>query len=58
MGAGLDGYSAVPRRYYGWLGCAWIGTGATILSGVSVGDGAVVGAYSLATRNIAPFAIA
>lgn len=35
----------------------WIGRGARILSGVSIGDGAVVGGYSVVTRSVAPYAI-
>jgi acetyltransferase-like isoleucine patch superfamily enzyme len=36
----------------------WIGFGATILSGVTIGHGAVIGAMSLVTRDIPAFAIA
>jgi acetyltransferase-like isoleucine patch superfamily enzyme len=35
----------------------WIGRGASILSGVTIGDGAVVGAYSVVTRDVPPYAI-
>lgn len=35
----------------------WVGEGALILSGVSIGDGAVVGARSVVTRDVAPYAI-
>ncbi|SFM22638.1 Acetyltransferase (isoleucine patch superfamily) [Paenibacillus sp. 1_12] len=35
----------------------WIATGSTILSGVEIGDGAVIGAYSLVSKNIPPYAI-
>jgi acetyltransferase-like isoleucine patch superfamily enzyme len=35
----------------------WIGFGATILSGVSVGDGAVVGARTVVTQPVPPYAI-
>jgi acetyltransferase-like isoleucine patch superfamily enzyme len=35
----------------------WIGRGATILSGVEIGDGAVVGACSVVTKNVPPYAI-
>lgn len=36
----------------------WIGFGATVLSGVTIGHGAVIGAMSLVTRDIPAFAIA
>lgn len=35
----------------------WIGRNAIILSGVRVGDGAVVGAGSVVTKDVAPYAI-
>jgi acetyltransferase-like isoleucine patch superfamily enzyme len=35
----------------------WIGRGARILSGVTVGDGAVIGAYSVVTKDVRPYAI-
>lgn len=35
----------------------WIGTEAIILSGVHIGDGAVVGARSVVTCNVPPYAI-
>jgi acetyltransferase-like isoleucine patch superfamily enzyme len=35
----------------------WIGYGATILSGLSIGDGAVIGAMSVVTKNVAPCSI-
>jgi len=35
----------------------WIGYGATILSGITIGDGAAIGAHSLVTRNVAPYEI-
>jgi hypothetical protein len=35
----------------------WIGQGATILSGVRIGDGAVVGAQSVVSRDVPPYAI-
>lgn len=36
----------------------WIGVGATILPGVSIGKGTVIGAGSLVTRDIPPFTVA
>lgn len=35
----------------------WIGWGAKILSGVTIGDGAVVGAYSLVAKDVRPYSI-
>lgn len=35
----------------------WIGRGARILSGVSIGDGAVIGAYAVVARDVRPFAV-
>ena len=35
----------------------WIGSGVSVLAGVRIGDGAVVGANSLVTHDIEPYAI-
>lgn len=35
----------------------WVGMGATIMSGVTVGDGAVIAARSVVTRDVAPYAV-
>jgi len=35
----------------------WIGYGAIILSGVTIGDGAVIGAASVVTHDVPPYAI-
>ncbi|MBN3034343.1 MAG: CatB-related O-acetyltransferase [Bacteroidales bacterium] len=35
----------------------WIGTGAVILAGVRVGDGAVIGANALVTKDVEPYSI-
>ncbi|NOX48642.1 MAG: CatB-related O-acetyltransferase [Chlorobi bacterium] len=35
----------------------WIGANATILAGVKVGDGAIVGANSLVTKDVEPYSI-
>ncbi|MCB9297005.1 MAG: CatB-related O-acetyltransferase [Lewinellaceae bacterium] len=35
----------------------WIGYRAAILPGVHVGDGAIIGAYSVVTKDVAPYAI-
>lgn len=36
---------------------AWIGFNATILKGVTIGRGAVIGACSVVTKNVAPYTI-
>jgi acetyltransferase-like isoleucine patch superfamily enzyme len=36
---------------------AWIGTGAVLLPDVEVGEGAVVGANCVVTRNVAPYTV-
>ena len=36
---------------------AWIGFGAAILKGVTIGRGAIVGAHSVVTRDVAPYTI-
>jgi virginiamycin A acetyltransferase len=35
----------------------WIGYRATVLPGVTIGDGAIVGAYAVVTRDVAPYTI-
>jgi len=35
----------------------WIGYGATILSGVTVGDGAVIAAHAVVTKDVPPYAV-
>jgi acetyltransferase-like isoleucine patch superfamily enzyme len=35
----------------------WIGANATILAGVNIGDGAIIGANSLVTADVAPYSI-
>ncbi len=35
----------------------WIGYQAIILSGISIGDGAVIGARSIVTKNVEPYAV-
>src|SRR5262249_20684714 len=35
----------------------WLGYGSTVLSGVRIGDGAVVGARALVARDVRPYAI-
>ncbi len=35
----------------------WIGTNAVVLPGVKIGDGAIIGAYSVVTRDVPPYSI-
>lgn len=35
----------------------WVGTGARIMPGVTIGAGAIVAAYSVVTRDVAPYAV-
>ena len=35
----------------------WIGLGAVIMDGVTIGDGAVIGTYSVVTKDVPPYAI-
>ncbi|WP_430384010.1 CatB-related O-acetyltransferase [Aureimonas ureilytica] len=35
----------------------WIGAEAVIMPGVTIGDGAIIGAFSVVTRDVAPYAI-
>ncbi|MBN1304191.1 MAG: 2,3,4,5-tetrahydropyridine-2,6-dicarboxylate N-acetyltransferase, partial [Anaerolineales bacterium] len=36
---------------------AWIGTGSVILPGITIGEGAVVGANSVVTKNVEPYTV-
>ena len=36
---------------------AWIGFNVSILKGVTIGEGAVVGAGSVVTRDVAPYSV-
>ncbi len=35
----------------------WIGVGATVLPGIQVGDGAIIGAGSVVTKDVSPYSI-
>ena len=67
----ITGLLSFPVKYwYGVRGCesqtkgpievghdVWIGMGAMILSGVKIGNGAVIAAGSVVTKDVEPFAI-
>jgi maltose O-acetyltransferase len=36
---------------------AWVATGATLLPGVTVGEGAVVGAFAVVSKNVEPYTV-
>jgi acetyltransferase-like isoleucine patch superfamily enzyme len=60
--AGYKGLSWKPRRGKGRAPTVieddvWIGIRATILRGVRVGTGAIVGAHALVTKDVPPYAI-
>jgi acetyltransferase-like isoleucine patch superfamily enzyme len=55
--AGLKDWSKVKRAPVLIRGDAWIGFGATIMPGVTVGRGAIVGATSLVIKDVPDYAI-
>ncbi len=70
IGEGFDGASAyhlyaAPKRPYpsrppGTVNIGndvWIGHGAFVLPGVTIGDGAVLGAMSVVTKDVPPYAV-
>lgn len=62
MNAGLFGRSDLPYEPHAKAPTiigndVWVGFRATILSGVNVGDGAIVGACAVVTKDVPPYAI-
>jgi virginiamycin A acetyltransferase len=56
--ATLDAFRAIPRLPDTVIGNdVWLGRGATVLSGVRIGDGVVVAAHSVVTRDVPPYAV-
>lgn len=55
-GAGMDGFP-MPTADTIIGNDVWICTGATIVSGVRIGDGAIVAAGAVVTKDVPPFAI-
>lgn len=56
-GKGIKHWDGVTIRPVHIEKRAWIGFGASILKGVRIGEGAVVGAGSVVTRDVPPFAV-
>lgn len=55
-GANLDGHPATKGPTI--IGNdVWIGYGATVMSGVVIGDGAVIGAHSVVTKSVPAYSI-
>jgi len=54
---GEKDWTNVTRRPVRILDKAWIGFNVTILKGITVGEGAIVGAGSVVTKDVAPFTI-
>lgn len=54
----LNTYLSVPPPPDTRIGNdVWVGRGATIMPGVSIGDGAIVAAHSVVTKNVEPYAL-
>jgi virginiamycin A acetyltransferase len=55
--AAMDGKSYPSKGNTTVSNDVWIGYRATILPGVTIGDGAIIGAYAVVTRDVAPYTI-
>lgn len=56
--ARIPGYPASHRKETITIGSdVWIGRDAVILGGVTIGDGAIVGAYSVVAKDVPPYAV-
>ncbi|XKK39333.1 CatB-related O-acetyltransferase [Nocardiopsis sp. ARC36] len=54
----MDTYLSIPAPPDTRIGNdVWIGRGATLMPGVAIGDGAVVAAHSVVTKDVAPYAL-
>jgi galactoside O-acetyltransferase len=56
-GEGRKNWTHVPQAPVVIADKAWIGFNASILKGVTIGEGAVVGACSVVTRDVPPFSV-
>ena len=51
-------YCCKSKNYYVSIGNdVWIGDGTSILGGVNIGDGAIIGAHTLVTKDVEPYTI-
>lgn len=51
-------YADIDRKYYTVIGNdVWIGSRATLMSGITIGDGAVVAAGAVVTKDVPPYAV-
>ena len=50
-------YRKIDRSYIFLEDYSWIGAGAIVLPGITIGEGAVVGAGAVVTKNIEPWTI-
>lgn len=57
VGAKHDPTEITSKGYVVVGNDVWIGKGARLLSGVTVGDGAVIGAYAVVARSVRPYAV-
>lgn len=60
----LTGYHDISTRNFAFKtkpiaigSCVWIATGAIVLPGVTIGDGAVVAAGAVVTRDVEPWTV-
>lgn len=49
--------AALPDKYTRLGNDVWVGANAVILAGVSIGDGAVIGAGAVVTKDVEPYAV-
>jgi acetyltransferase-like isoleucine patch superfamily enzyme len=58
MWPGAQGHCPIARGDVVIGNDVWVGWGAKIMSGVTIGDGAVIGAHSIVAKDVEPYAIA